>query len=100
MDAFETFWARRIGEAKAAAELAAPATRHDALAAALLEQWTRASEAVAYLSHEFGRLVTEYVDKLKNAAPADPDASPRAAANRGRGAKVPRSASAAVATAG
>ena len=65
MDAFESFWERRIGEAKAATGIE-PARPRLAPTPALWEQWIRINETAAYLNCEFGRVAREYAGELRN----------------------------------
>ena len=80
MDALEAFWERRIGEAKAAMGIETAMIAHRFPAAAVLQQWTRASETIMYLSHEFARLAAEYVVQMTNAVLAEQAASRQLAA--------------------
>jgi hypothetical protein len=66
MDAFESFWERRIGEAKAATGIEQARPR-GAPTPALWEQWIRINETAAYLNREFGRVAGEYAGELRNA---------------------------------
>jgi hypothetical protein len=99
MDAFESFWARRIAETKVAAGIGAPSFPRDVTAAALLEHWTRTNETAVYLCQEFGRLAGEYADGLKSAASATADAAAPDAPVRSGRARAPRAAEAALANA-
>lgn len=99
MDAVESFWTRRIAEAKVAAGIDAPAIPRDVTAAALLEHWTRTNETAAYLCQEFGRLAGEYADDLKKVAGAAPDAAALDAPVRSGRARAARTAAAALAKA-
>lgn len=65
MDALESFWERRIGEAKAVTGIE-PARLRFAPTPALLEQWIRIGDTAAYLNGEFGRVACEYVGELQN----------------------------------
>jgi hypothetical protein len=99
MDAFESFWARRMAEAKVAAGIGAPSVPRDVTAAALLEHWTRMNEVAAYLCQELGRLAGEYADDLKNAARAASDAAVTDAPVRSGRAKAPKVGDSALANA-
>lgn len=99
MDACESFWARRIAEAKIAAGIGAPSIPRDVTAAALLEHWTRTSETAAYLWQEFGRLAGEYADGLEGAASATAGAAAPDAPVRSGRARGPTAAEAALANA-
>jgi hypothetical protein len=99
MDALESFWARRIAEARVAAGIGAPSIPRDVTVAALLEHWTRTSETAAYLCQEFGRLAGEYADGLNSAASATADAAAPDAPVRSGRAGAPKAAEAALANA-
>ncbi|MFO1363564.1 MAG: hypothetical protein U1F45_13985 [Burkholderiales bacterium] len=99
MDAFESFWARRMAEARAAVGAEAAPASGSTAADALIAHWTRMSESASYLCQEFGRMAAEYADGLKAAASAAPDDAVPAAPNQGRRAQAPGSAGGALAKA-